>query len=205
MQEIQDEAAFLSDPVQTVFLYSWVHERISLSEENLVPRTYRLPKQIVDYLDTLENRSAFVVESLRSAITEHQLLSENSSIGRAKAIMQIENQLAGIEEEPVYRDAVKGLQVLSIPDAKKIHWFGEIRNTTFGTERLPTSKEHAEVGSYAPNPPHDGIRFTPEAFDRYTTMGKEYYTRIASDYKTRINQLVEKREKLKAEVVNTSE
>jgi antitoxin component HigA of HigAB toxin-antitoxin module len=172
---------------------------------NLVPRSYRLPQSVVTYLDSLKNRSDFVIKALESAIAEHRLMNENSVIGRAKAIMQVEDEIADIQQDETYRDALKGLSVLSIPDPERIHWLGEVRETRRGMERIVTSKEHAVFGNYQPDPFKEGVTFAPEAFDRYTTMGKDYYTRIVSDYKTRISQLVEKREKLKAEILKSSQ
>lgn len=125
-------------------------------------------------------------------------------IGRAKAIGHVEDQIAAIEEDETHRDAVKGLHVLSIPDPKLIHWFGEIRDTGLRKERVPTSKEEAMVGYYSLNPPQEGLAFTRETFDRYTAMGREYFARIVTDHKARIQQLAEKREKLKAEILKTS-
>src|SRR6266568_654631 len=174
-----------------------------MSEEgNLVPRTYRLPKSIVDYLDMLSGKSEFVITALNTAIAEHRLLNENSVIGRAKAIEQVEEQIASIEGDDTYRDALKGLRVLSIPDTNAIDWLGEIRKTEFGKDRDHTDKEHAEIGFYTTTDPSQrGISFSPEAYDRWTSMGREYFDRLLSDYKKRIEQLVDKREKLKAEIL----
>jgi hypothetical protein len=169
-------------------------------EEGLIPRSYRLPKSVVSYLDTLPDKSDFVIKALESAIAEHRLLNENSVIGRAKAIEAMEDQISAIEEDPTYRDATKAMCVLSI-DEKSIQWLGARKEDR--SRDIVIAKKHAEVGWYLDRN-NKSLSFTVEAFDRYQAMGREYYARIVADFKTRIQQLVDKREKLKAEILKST-
>jgi hypothetical protein len=171
-------------------------------QEGLIPRSYRLPKSVVTYLDTLPDKSDFVIKALESAIAEHRLLNENGVIGRAKAIEAVEGQISAIEEDPTYRDATKAMRVLSI-DEKSIQWLGALKEDRSRDDVI--AKKHAEVGWFYPDGKvNKTVSFTVEAFDRYHAMGLDYYERIVADFKTRIQQLVDKREKLKAEILKNS-
>jgi hypothetical protein len=90
--------------------------------------------------------------------------------------------------------------VLSI-DEKSIQWLGARKEDR--SRDIVIAKKHAEVGWYLDRN-NKSLSFTVEAFDRYQAMGREYYARIVADFKTRIQQLVDKREKLKAEILKST-
>jgi hypothetical protein len=93
--------------------------------------------------------------------------------------------------------------VLSI-DEKSIQWLGARKEDR--SRDIVIAKKHAEVGwLYLDWRENKSLSFTVEAFDRYHAMGLDYYERIVADFKTRIQQLVDKREKLKAEILKSSQ